>query len=250
MATDEIYIGPHGAYEALRAGNTSSRVVVRDIATSVIHHQRAPVPGVVDNGPLAYPPLINGNQVSRLQSSSLSLVTLGFSANSAGPIRMADDFTLSADAHVTTVTVYSYQTGSSTTSPFTGATLRIWSGLPGTGSVVFGDTTANRMTATSFSGIYRVTETTLTSTARPIMSINATVNQILPAGSYWIDFSVTSPGSNFVPPVTIEGLTGKPLANAMQSVNGGPFAPVSDGGPSSSPQDIPFILYYETFGTE
>ena len=82
-------------------------------------------------------------------------------------------------------------------------------------SVVFGDTTTNRLAGSSFSNIYRVLDTGLTDTARPIMADVVTVNTTLPAGTYWLDWQTggTLASGPWAPPVSILGQTGKPGAN-------------------------------------
>ena len=66
--------------------------------------------------------------------------------------------------NISTITFYAYQTGSTTTTTINNVNLRIWNGVPGAGgsSVVFGDTTTNRLAGSSFSNIYRVLDTGLT----------------------------------------------------------------------------------------
>ena len=152
-----------------------------------------------------------GADVSMLQNASLSMTILGF--GNLTPNRVAENFTVPAGGWtIDKITTYGYQTGSTTTSTFTGVNFQIWNGPPGAmgSTVVFGDTTTNRMTATSFTNIYRVTETTVTATNRPIMAIEAGgLNVVLPAGNYWLDWqSAGSLGSGpWAPPLTTTGQT-------------------------------------------
>ena len=123
---------------------------------------------------------------------------------------MADDFTVPAGGwNISTITFYAYQTGSTTTSTINDVNLQIWDGPPGVGSVVFGDTTTNRLAGSSWSNIYRVLDTGLTDTTRPIMADVVTVNTILPAGTYWLDWQSggTLASGPWAPPVTIVGQT-------------------------------------------
>lgn len=128
--------------------------------------------------------------------------TLGVGAQAvANNNYVADDFTLSASTFINTITFFAFQAGSTTTSTMTGARVRIVTGDP-TGQtrdanpVVFGDLSTNRMASTSFTGVYRVTSTTLTGTTRPIMRIVATIGTTLPAGTYWLQWGLTGSLTN------------------------------------------------------
>lgn len=185
-----------------------------------------------------------GADVSRLQSVSLSMTSLGMNVSQASNFRMADDFVVPASGWtITDVSVYGYQTGSTTTSTFTGLNFQIWNGNPSVGgsAVVFGDTATNRMTATSFSNIYRDSEGGVGGTTRPIMTVTASGLSIsLPAGTYWLDWQLAgSLGSGpWAPPITIIGQT--TTGNALQS-NAGVWAAVNDGG-TGTPQGYPITL--------
>lgn len=185
-----------------------------------------------------------GADVSRLQNTSLSMTTLGLNIAQGANFRMADDFVVPASGWtITDVSVYGYQTGSTTTSTFTGLNFQIWNGNPSVGgsAVVFGDTATNRMTATSFSNIYRDSEGTPGGTTRPIMAVTASGLSIsLPAGTYWLDWQLAgSLGSGpWAPPITIIGQT--TTGNALQS-NAGTWAAANDGG-TTTQQGFPITL--------
>jgi len=133
----------------------------------------------------------------------------GFS--SSGAFRLADDFVVPAGGmNVAYIRVYAYTTGA-TVPGITGATLQILDGSPtGTPNVVFGDQTTNRLAASGFTDIYRTFNTvtpptcggvpTAPGTTRRLQEALITVNQFLPAGTYWLDFNVT--GASFTPPAT------------------------------------------------
>ncbi len=206
----------------------------------------APLALLYDNGPL----ITNagagagGADASALQTS-LGNTSLGANISVSGGFRAADDFTVpSGGWNVNTITFFVYQTGSTTTSTINAANLQIWNGPPDqpSSTVVFGDTTTNRLASTAFSNIYRVTETTLTNNQRPIMAVVVTVGTTLPAGTYWLDWQVggTLASGPWAPAVTIAGATGKPGANGMQ-FNATTWAALTDGG-SLAPQDYPFIV--------
>lgn len=197
-------------------------------------------------------PLINssgtgsgGANESQVQNSTLGMSTLGF-ANYPASFRMADDFTISGPAswQIDTLTLYAYQTGSSPSSTITSVNLRIWDGPPNDAgsTVVFGDTTTNRLAASSWSGIYRVLQSTSGNTSRPIMANTVTVGTELPPGTYWLDWqtggSLTS--GPWVPPITINGQT--TTGNALQSSSGGSsWSSVIDSG-SGTQQGMPFLV--------
>ncbi|QLQ04847.1 MAG: hypothetical protein HZY76_01175 [Anaerolineae bacterium] len=151
---------------------------------------RPVAPGAVlyDNGPLVTHPGggAGGADASALQTA-LGNSTYGFGHAISSGYRMADDFTVTGSGwNITTITFYAYQTGSTTTSTINNVNLRIWNGVPGVGSIVFGDTTTNRLASSSQSNIYRVLDTGLGDTARPIMADVVTVNTFLgpaPTGS-------------------------------------------------------------------
>jgi hypothetical protein len=196
-----------------------------------------------DNGPMITHPGGGGGgaDASRLQNSSLLMNTLGMTASDAGAFRLADNFIISdvAGWDVDTVTVYCYQTGSTTTSTFDTARLQIWDGSPASGgTVVFGDMTTNRMLSTAWTNIYRDTETTVGNTTRPIMEVVIDVaGTHLDPGNYWIDFQTggTSASGPFCVPITLPGEV--TTGDALQ-FNGTDWVPVVDVGA----QGVPFVV--------
>lgn len=197
-----------------------------------------------DNGPLVTHPGggAGGADASALQTA-IGMDTFGFGHQLSAGNRIADDFTVTGSGWtVDTITFFAYQTGSSTSSTITGINLRIWDGSPNDpgSSVVFGDTTTNRMVATGWSNIYRVLDTTLTDTARPVMASVADIGGLfLPAGTYWVDWQVdgTLTSGPWAPPISILGQT--TTGNALQFT--GAWAPAVDGG-TGTPQGFPFII--------
>jgi hypothetical protein len=155
--------------------------------------------------------------------------------------RVADDFTVTGGGwFINTMTFFGYQTGSGTTSTFTALNLRIWDGPPNLGSsnVVFGDTTTNRLASSTWANMYRVLDTGLLDTARPVMANVATVNTFLPAGTYWVDWQAdgTLASGPWAPPISILGQT--TTGNAWQFTSTG-WAALVDG---AFPQGLPFIV--------
>ncbi|MCB1049038.1 MAG: hypothetical protein H6510_00830 [Acidobacteria bacterium] len=201
-----------------------------------------------DNGPLVNSSGtgVGGLDESVMQNVSLGMGSLGFGFQSLGGNRVAEDFTISDPSWtIDSITFFAYQTGSTTTSSLTDLTLRIWDGPPGAvgSAVVWGDTSTNRLSSTSFTGIFRVAETTTgVSTERPIMAVVATVGAQFPAGTYWLDYAAAGslPSGPWAPPITINGQTS--TGNAMQSLDMGvSFNPLLDGF-TMTPQGLPFII--------
>jgi hypothetical protein len=145
---------------------------------------------VTDPGAMA-----NGADASWIKGSQS---TWGPNCNYGGGYKMGDDFTLSAATTITEIEVYGYQTGSSTTSTFTGLYAQIYNGAPNAGgTVVWGDEATNIMTATSFTNCYRGSDGETTATTRPIMAITATgLNIELEAGTYYLVWSLTGSASS------------------------------------------------------
>lgn len=205
-----------------------------------------PTAVLYDNGPLVTNPGagFGGADASALQTN-LGLSIFGFGHAVASGFRVADDFTVPADGwFIDTITFFAYQTGSTTTSTINSVNLRIWDGPPGEpgSSVVYGDTTTNRLTSSNWTNMYRVTDTALGADSRPVMANVVTVNTILPAGDYWLDWQTggTLASGPWAPPVSILGQTGKPGANGRQ-FDPGPalWSPLIDG---PAVQDLPFVI--------
>jgi hypothetical protein len=184
-----------------------------------------------------------GAPVSALQTA-LTMSSFGAGAQIVNNNSVADDFVVPAGGWtVERIRFYTYQTGSPITSTITDLRLRIFANNPNTGTLVFGDTTTNRLTSTAFTGIYRVTDTTLTNNQRPTMEMVVEFNPplALAAGTYWFAWQAggTLASGPWAPPQTVVGQT--TTGNGQQSLAGGAFAPLTDGG-SLTPQGIPFII--------
>ncbi len=189
-----------------------------------------------------------GSDLSVLQNSSLGMTTFGASAvlSGAGPhFRMADNFVVASGWNVEELVFYAYQTGSSTTSTFTGINYRIWDGRPGDpgSNVIFGDTTTNRIADTGWTGSYRVTETALTDTTRPIMYIAADAGFTLAPGEYWVDwqFAGSLASGPWQPPITI---TGQAVTGDSRQLTATGWTDFIDGGATAGApqQGLPFQL--------
>lgn len=201
-----------------------------------------------DNGPISNSTGTGagGADQSVLYTTTFGMGTIGFGHQATAFNRVADDFT-STDCmwRIDSIVFFGYQTGSTTTSTFTGVNFRIWDSIPDAvgSNIVFGDTTTNRMTRTAWSNTYRVTETTSGNSTRPIMrNVCAVSGLILPAGTYWLDWSSTGslasgPWANPRTPVNV-AVTG----NGRQRV-GSVWNNALDGGTGTPAQGFPFIIY-------
>lgn len=192
----------------------------------------------------------------------------GFSchtASASGSYRFADNFTVAGFAYgwsITAIRFYAYQTGhTSGSSPVGAVNLRIWNGPPNdpASTVVWGDTSTNRLVTSNATGIYRVFNTItlpqpgIADQARQVWEIAAsTSGLVLPPGSYWLDWQVvsTDPAKElFTPPVTRAGSRGEAGWNALQFKrvgDGVQWTPIVDTGKpvlsADLSQDLPFII--------
>lgn len=186
-----------------------------------------------------------GANESVLQTTTYGMSTIGFGQQSNLFNRISDDFTIDCQWKLDSIDLYGYQTGSTTTSTFTSYTLRIWDGVPDTpgSNVIFGDTTTNRLISTTWSGAYRITETTTGNSTRPIMRNTLQLGGIvLPAGTYYLDWAATGSLASgpWQVPITITGqnITG----NARQRI-GSTWNNLVDGGTGTPAQGAPFDIY-------
>ena len=118
-------------------------------------------------------------------------------------------------------------------------------------TVVFGDTTTNRLGGSINAALYRVFNTkypvpgTVPGTTRPIWRNTLVVGTTLNAGTYWLDWQtqITASGAHFAPSVTVVGRRGNAAWNGRQRVAAGWINAIDDGNPAAAPdsaQDFPF----------
>lgn len=202
---------------------------------------------IYDNGPLINSPGTGagGKDESKLQGS-LGMTSYGAGHAVSSGYRVGDDFIVPVGEtwQINGFTFYAYQTGSGTTSTLNNVNFRIYSNVIGTGTVVFGDATTNRLTFSNFSNIYRVTETTSLNTDRPIMKSHCNVSGLtLTEGTYWIDWQTggTSTSGPWAPPITINGQTSTGNAKQYDPATLA-WGVLNDGG-SLTPQGLPFKIY-------
>ena len=161
------------------------------------------------------PGAINGADASNLQGAQS---TYGPGAQHSSGNMVGDDFTLAAASTITSIEVYAYQTGSTTTSTFNALYATIYDGNPMSGGqIIWGDMNTNIMTTTAWTNCYRTSN--LSGTTRPIMSITAeNLNIPLEAGTYYLVWNLGGTGSSgpWGQPVAIAGQTN--TGNAIQYI--------------------------------
>jgi hypothetical protein len=225
-------------------GKSSLFALVFVLALAVVPAQSQII--LYNNGPLVNSPGTGagGADESVLQMNSLAMGTYGFGNQLGAGNRVADDFTVpgSIPWTISSIRFYVYQTDSTTTSTITAINYQIWNGPPGQpgSSVVWGDTTTNRLTGSSWSNIYRVLDDGLHATNRPIMLCTVSAGFTLNPGTYWIDWQADGSASfsgPWAPPITINGQT--TTGNGRQYTSA--WADVVDGG-TNTPQGFPFII--------
>ncbi|MCX6270315.1 MAG: choice-of-anchor J domain-containing protein [Bacteroidetes bacterium] len=206
---------------------------------------------IYDNGPLMNSPGTGyGGADESVLQGNLGMTTFGFGHAISSGYRVAEEFTIPEQDTwtITSISFYAYQTGSGITSTINNVNFRIWNGEPGTGSLIFGDNTTNRLSSSLFSGIYRISDGNYGNSNRPVMVDKCNIPALtLGSGTYWIDWQTGGTGSSgpWIPPITINGQT--TTGNAIQ-FNGTTWGVLTDGG-LITPQGLPFRLYgYTTSG--
>ncbi|MBQ8761575.1 MAG: choice-of-anchor J domain-containing protein [Bacteroidales bacterium] len=117
---------------------------------------------------------------------------MGWSVDRSYSYTMADDFYSEEDIVINEVEFYAYQTNALTTSTMRALYVQIYDGNPMEGGqVIWGDLETNILTHSSWTGVYRVSPNFETDSEYPIMRVVASgLNIELPAGTYWIEYSV------------------------------------------------------------
>lgn len=180
-------------------------------------------------------PVVDANGLSILVSPN---TTFGLGVQVSAGNSVADDFTVGGGGwNVQSLSLYSYQTNASAFT-FTSATWSIVSGDVNAGTVV-----ASGTMAPGDGGLqgYRVTESTLGNTARPIFELELDIPDVnLAAGSYWLRWSLVGDSLFSGPwqPLTADSAVG----NLQQAVGGGAFAAWVDAG-SGVGAAAPFAIH-------
>lgn len=161
----------------------------------------------------------------------------------AEPGRGADDFNV-PEGQIWTLThleFYAYQTGSGTQSTFTDAYVELYNRDPFLGGGPTWKGESNRLTASTWSGVYRVFYAQIGDTQRPVMKNTIDLSGLPPLseGNYWISVGLrgslpAGPFANFTTP-------GSKNDNASQFFNG-TWRKVSEQS-AAIPHDFVFTLH-------
>lgn len=228
--------------------NNGGSISATPIAMPSVSRYTAPANAIYNNGPLVSSDGVGtgvGGADESILQGDLGMNSLGAGHQVSANNRIADDFTVDqAGWQIDQVHFFAYQTGA-TASTITAVNLRIWDGVPGAAgsNVVWGDTTTNVMSATAFSDILRVSNTTTgNSNLRQIAVSTVNVGITLSPGTYWFDWQSDGSAASgpWAPPITIKGQT--TTGNALQSNdNGSTWNAVNDSG-TNTPQGFPFVI--------
>ncbi|MCA9287168.1 MAG: hypothetical protein KDA05_01200, partial [Phycisphaerales bacterium] len=188
--------------------------------------------GAVSLAGFAAPPGTEWAEVGHDDATLIKGNTLGMGHRVVSGTRYADDFTIPAGETwtITAFTFFAYQTGAQPgASTFTHYNFRVWDGAPEQpgSTIVFGDTTTNRLTESTDEHLYRISNAAPNvcsqppaGTTRPIFrNVCGGLSLTLAAGTYWVD--VQSDGS------ITSGPWIAPLANLP--LGSGLFLPGSNG---------------------
>ena len=170
--------------------------------------------------------------------------TLGAGHQILNNNRVAEDFTVSSTVQIDSIRFFSYQTSSTTTSTINDLRVRIFNGAPNAGgTILYGDTTTNRLFSTSFTGIYRVASTDTFGVARPIMSSSIRFSSplVLNAGTYWIEWSQGGTLASGPWCILLNSQPNPVTGNALQYL-GSVWQNLIETG-STLQMSLPFIVY-------
>jgi len=205
---------------------------------------------IYDNGPIITETGAGafGKNVSEVQTY---LGMYNYSYNTFWEIgyRNADDFTIEEGEEflITAIGFYNYQTGTDTVPTINYLDFRIFDGSPDLEETdtLYDFYDQNILSGSKWTDIYRVYDTDLQNTERPIMLSVTTFEQenaihLLP-GTYWLDWSSGGEIINgpWTPFITIDGET--TTGNALHLGYEGWVNWEDDG--TLTPQGMPFILY-------
>ncbi|MCC7510700.1 MAG: hypothetical protein IT464_15155 [Planctomycetes bacterium] len=245
----------------------SNRLLTLALAVTLMTATALSAQQIYSNGPLSTGATTQGGTAaptgytwSELADDNASINgTIGYGFSLANGIALADDFVVPTGETwtITSFSYYTYSTGAApTTSPVMATSLQISDAAPstGTGTVLFGDLTTDRLSTTTppVDGlIYRCinTDTVLSPGATPmtnrlcwLATVDVSPALVLTAGTYWVAFNGTLTtglaSGPWAPPHTVTDQLGPAGANAEQLL-GGTWGPLVDG---ATPQEIPFRL--------
>ena len=210
------------------------------------YYNNRPDAMIYDNGPFWN---VAGNpNVSLLESAALGMNTLGSGAQFTGGNSVADDVVFTQGVDITSIDVFTYQTGANPPS-ITAVYLQVWDGDPSGGgaNVVWGDLVTDILDDVVYANANRASETTPADASRKIQRATVVTSGLsLAAGTYWIEYTFEGSGASgpWAPPIAILGQA--TTGNALQNQNGTWIA-LEDSG-SFTPQGLPFVIYGEING--
>ena len=208
---------------------TTARLLSLAAALSLAMSASVQAAPVFDNGAV-----VGGNGLSVLTAPAS---IFGFGAQVGAGNRVADDFSVPVGTtwNVQGLSLFAYQTGAGAFT-FTSASWQIILGDLNAGTLVASGTDA--VTNEGLVG-YRVQNTSLANTQRPIFQIGVDIADVdLGGGSYWLTWSIggSLASGPWVPP-TLAGNGG----NAAQSIAAGAFNTLVDAN-SQRGFELPFAL--------
>ena len=232
--------------EILGVANYGQRNTNVTVPFTGTYYSNRPDAMIYDNGP--YWNVAGTPNVSLLESATLGMNTLGSGAQFTGGNSVADDVVFAEDVAITSIDLFTYQTGATPPS-ITAVYMRVWDGDPSGGgaNVIWGNLTTNILGTVVYADANRASETTPADTSRKIQRVTAlTAGLALSAGTYWIEYTFEGSGSSgpWTPPIAILGQS--TTGNALQNQSGTWIA-LEDGG-TFTPQGLPFVIYGEITG--
>ena len=183
-----------------------------------------------------------GADTSSIQAG---FTTFGYSAQGGTTDNhVADDFTVPSleTWDIADYRWITYQTGGSTAGTITGIHLGLWNSMPLTAGSAWMTGPANSLDSQAWTGVYRVTTSSLMLTNRPLIEVKSSAawTPILASGTYWLDATLTGSVASgpWAPPRTPALATD----NARQYVGAsGTWSAILDAM-SGLPQDALFAI--------
>jgi hypothetical protein len=176
---------------------------------------------------------VGGADESWLQTN-LGMTIFGYGHAVSANISVADDFPVTGgNWNVNGFELYAYQSFSGNTSTITGTFIQIWDGVPGAGgNIIAGDLTTNRLMSSTWSNMYRLTNTAAgTNVDRPVMRVQASfpTTNLTSGNTYWVEWRMSGSLASgpWSPPRTILG--SNTTGNGRQSISGA-WANLGDAG--------------------
>ncbi len=133
------------------------------------------------------------------------------------------------------------------TSPITAVRVVIRNASPvGASTVIYGDLTTNRLSATSFSNIYTITSSVVGAAPAPnqnfvVWKVEANVSVNLAPGTYWVEWQTVGGAGQRVFALMSQPIGARTLPgyNGVNTFNNGPWVNTLDAGNPASLPDVP-----------